>query len=60
MFKEIYQVSDKIGMFKFKVNEFIVLALLATSIMASVVYTIDWPSERKVASKHQENVQQTK
>jgi hypothetical protein len=60
MFKEIYQISDKIGMFKFKVNEFIVLALLATSIMASVVYTIDWPSERKVASKQQDEIQSSK
>lgn len=40
-------------MFKFKANQFIVLAVIATGLMAAVIYTVDWPQDRKLASQNQ-------
>ena len=35
---------------KVNTNQFIMLALLSTSLMAAVIYNVEWPESRKVAS----------
>lgn len=35
---------------KIKYNQFLVLALIATGLMAGVIYSLEWPEGRQVAS----------
>ncbi len=35
---------------KIKYNQFLVLALIATGLIAGVIYSLEWPEGRQVAS----------
>lgn len=39
-----------------KYNQLVVLAVLATSLMAGVIYTVDWPQDRQMASTQDNSV----
>lgn len=38
---------------KIKYNQFFMLAVLATSLMAGLVYSLEWPQNREIASNQQ-------
>lgn len=35
---------------KIKYNQFLVLAVLATGLMAGIIYSLEWPAGRQMAS----------